>query len=806
MNSCTTKIFHKNVSRRGFLQGMVGVSVAAASISLPFKVQASATKNDTNKEIDKEVWSACLASCGGRCPLRLQIKDGVVVRVEADNSSTADSWGTHQARACARGRSIRQRMYSPDRVKYPLKRVGTRGSGEFKRISWEEALDTIAASIKKTYTDYGPEAIFLPSSTGSFDSWFNLHKRLFGVYGGFLNGRASYSTSGYEVGGTYTFGGGYYGGPYSNNIVHVAKTKLVVMFGNNPAETRNSGASVTHNLTQAREISKARLIVIDPRYSDSCMGREDEWVPIRPGTDAAFVAGMAHVILTENLQDQDFLDRCVVGFDEATLPTDAPKNSSYKSYIMGFGEDGIEKTPKWAASITGIPEDTILRLAREIASAKPAFISQGWGIARQRNGEASVRAICTLAAMTGNIGVAGGNTGLRERINYLWHAYASIHKNDTKTSIPLTNWTEAVTRYAELTPEEHGITGADKLSAPIKLIFAYASNALVNQNPNITKASRVLQDTSLVEMVVVADSFMTATAQHADIVLPITLAPERYVYTYNEGSADMGYVIAGSPAVEAPFEARTEYWMFSELAKRLNIEQAFTEGRTEEQWLEWAHNLGHQYYPQMVTWEQLKKQGIDRIPMKEAHDTVMKDFRENPNAHPLKTQSGKIEIYSQSLAELAKTRKVLAGDKITALPEYIITGESHLDHLTETYPLQLLTYHGKGATNSQYRNLPVLLKVSRQDLWINPHDAKTRNIKNGDTIEVFNDRGRIQLIAKVTARILPGVVASAQGAWFRPNAEGVCLGGNINVLTVDHTAPIGFGSTTHTNLVEIKTV
>ena len=792
------------INRRHFLKGSAVITGAAATISLPFTSNAQNSQASPS-EIDKEVWSACLVSCGGRCPLRLKVKDGMVVQVNADNT-TDDTWGNHQVRACLRGRSIRQRMYSPDRIKYPLKRVGKRGSGQFKRITWDEALDSIADSIKKTYATHGPESVFLPSSTGSFDSWFNLHKRLFGLYGGFLNGHASYSVSGYQTGGTYTYGGGYYGGPYSNNIVHVAKSQLIVQFGNNPSETRISGGSVTHNLTQAREKSNARMIIIDPRYSDSCMGREDEWVPIRPGTDAALVAGMAHVILSENLQDQDFLDRCVVGFDETTLPDGASQHSSYRSYIMGQGEDHTEKSPLWAAQITGIPAKTIIRLAREIASAKPAFIAQGWGIARQRNGEASVRAICTLATMTGNIGVPGGNTGLRERINYLWHSYANIYSNEVTTSIPLTNWTEAVTRHDALTPEQHGITGAEKLSSPIKFIFAYASNALVNQNPNINKASEVLQDESLVETIVVSESFMTSTARHADIVLPATLPPERYLYTYNEGSADMGYVIAGSPAVDAPFEARNDYWIFSQLAKRLGIEKEFTEGRSEEEWLKWAHELGHQYYPDMVSWEQLKKQGIDRIEMKEAHDTVMADFRSNPDAHPLKTQSGKIEIYSQSLAELAKTRQVLPGDKITALPEYITTGESHLDPLTETYPLQLITYHGKGSANSQYRNLSVLLKVAPQDVWINPVDANKRRIQDGDVVEVFNGRGKTHLTAKVTPRIMPGVVASAQGAWFRPDASGTCLGGNINVLTKDHTAPIGFGSTTHTNLVEIKAI
>ena len=141
-----------------------------------------------------------------------------------------------------------------------------------------------------------------------------------------------------------------------------------------------SGGGITYHLEQAREISKAKMIVIDPRYTDTAAGREDEWVPIRPGTDAALVAGMAYVMISENLVDQAFLDKYCVGYDEKTLPPSAPKNAHYKAYILGYGEDGIAKTPNWAAKITGIPEETIIRLAREIAMTKPCCIVQGWGI------------------------------------------------------------------------------------------------------------------------------------------------------------------------------------------------------------------------------------------------------------------------------------------------------------------------------------------------------------------------------------------------------------------------------------------
>ncbi len=187
-----------------------------------------------------------------------------------------------------------------------------------------------------------------------------------------------------------------------------------MLFGNNPGETRMSGGGVTYYLEQARQKSNARMIIIILRYTDTGAGREDEWIPIRPGTDAALVNGLAYVMITENLVDQAFLDKYCVGYDEKTLPASAPKNGHYKAYILGEGPDGVAKTPEWASQITGVPADKIIKLAREIGSTKPAFISQGWGPQRHANGEIATRAISMLAILTGNVGINGGNSGARE--------------------------------------------------------------------------------------------------------------------------------------------------------------------------------------------------------------------------------------------------------------------------------------------------------------------------------------------------------------------------------------------------------
>lgn len=331
------------------------------------------------------------------CLGRLHVRDDEVVYVETDNTGD-DRYGDHQVRACLRGRSIRRRINHPDRLNYPMKRVGKRGEGKFVRISWQEALDTLADRLKSVVAQYGNEAVYINYSSGIVGGNITRSSpsaspvaRLMNCYGGSLNQYGTYSTAQIACAMPYT-----YGSNDGNSTSDIENSKLVVMFGNNPAETRMSGGGITWYLEQARERSNARMIVIDPRYTDTAAGREDEWIPIRPGTDAALVAGIAWVLINEDLVDQPFLDQYCVGYDEKTLPAGAPANGHYKAYILGEGDDGIAKTPQWASRITGIPTDRIIKLAREIGMSKPAYICQGWGPQRQANGELTARAIAML--------------------------------------------------------------------------------------------------------------------------------------------------------------------------------------------------------------------------------------------------------------------------------------------------------------------------------------------------------------------------------------------------------------------------
>jgi Tat-targeted selenate reductase subunit YnfE len=817
MESAMSNLNHPGgISRRSLVKSSAigGLALAAGGISLPFGMRnaAAAVADALSPESkDKVVWGACSVNCGSRCALRLHVRDEEVYWVETDNTGL-DTYGDHQVRACLRGRSIRRRINHPERLNYPMKRVGARGEGKFERISWDEALDIVSASLKQTVEKHGNEAVYINYSSGVVGGnitrsspYASLVARLMNCYGGFLSHYGTYSTAQIACAMPYT-----YGSNDGNSTSDIENSKLVVLFGNNPAETRMSGGGITYYLEQARERSNARMIVIDPRYTDTAAGREDEWIPIRPGTDAALVAGLAHVMISENLVDRPFLDKYCVGYDEKTLPADAPRNGHYKAYILGEGDDGIEKTPRWASAITGIPADRIIKLAREIASAKPAYISQGWGPQRQANGELTSRAIAMLPILTGNVGINGGNSGARESTYTITIERMPVLENPVKTQISCFSWTNAITRGPEMTARRDGVRGKEKLDVPIKFIWNYAGNTLINQHSDINKTHAILQDDKQCEMIVVIENFMTSSAKYADILLPDLMTVEQEDIIPNDYAGNMGYLIFIQPATAPKFERKPIYWMMSEVAKRLgaDVHQAFTEGRTQREWLQYLYAKMLAKDPALPAYEALRKMGIYKRKDPAGHFVAYKKFREDPQANPLKTPSGKIEIYSSKLADIAATWELEKDETISPLPVYASTFEGWDSPQRSEFPLQLFGFHYKSRTHSTYGNIDVLQAAARQEVWINPLDAKRRGITNGDKVSVFNGRGEIHIEAKVTPRIMPGVAAMGQGAWHDADmgADRIDHGACINTLTTHRPSPLAKGNPQHTNLVEIKKI
>ncbi len=810
MNNIGDKTLVSALNRRTFVKwGATASGAAVLSVnSLPLKATTPPVVDAPSAE-PRPVWSACTVNCGSRCALRHHVKDGVIAYTTTDNTGH-DVYNDHQLRACLRGRSFRKRVYNPDRLKYPMKRVGKRGEGRFERISWDEAFDIIADNLKRIKATYGNEAIYLNYCTGTLGgtvskSWppaATPVARLMNCWGGYLNHYGDYSTAQIGVSLPYLYGGSWVDNNCTSDVVN---TKLIVNFGNNPAETRASGAGVNYVLSEARERSRARMIVFDPRLTDSTLSDGDEWVPLRPGTDAALVAGMAWVMISEDLVDKAFLDRYTIGYDEHSLPAGAPKNASWVSYILGNGPDGTPKTPQWAAQITGVPANKIIQLAREIAATKPCNIMQGWGLQRTANGEQASRAICMLAVMTGNVGMPGGGNGAREGSYAMPFAVFPTLSNPITTAIPMFLWTDAIHRHDEMTALTAGIRGAEKLTQPIKFIWNYAGNCIINQHADTNRTHAILQDDKLCEMIVVIDNHMTPSARYADILLPDLTAAEQPDFAINGSCGSMGYTIFCDTAIEPLYESRSVYDMCTEVAKRLGVEQAFTEGRDQEAWLRHIYAESQQMNPALrdLSYDAFRQQGIVKQQNPGEPIVQFRAFRENPDANPLDTPSGKIEIYSARLAEIANTWTLGKGDVIRPLPEYVASWEGHESPETSKYPLQMYGFHYKARTHSTYGNVDVLRAANPQEVLVNPLDAEARKINDGDILKVWNDRGEIRVVAKVTPRIMPGVVAMGQGSWYAPDRKGVDLGACMNTLTTQRPSPLAKGNPQHSNLVEI---
>lgn len=838
------------LSRRSLLKWTGAVGGAAALVSTGVFKSTTALADGTAPTAagSELIWSACTVNCGSRCPLRLEVTDGTIVRVLPDDGGT-NELGNQQVRACVRGRSIRHRIYNPDRLKKPMKRkAGTkRGEEQWETISWDQALDEIGAKMKEIKSKYGNEAFYINYGTGTLGSTMakswppdqSPFARLMNTWGGYLDHYSDYSTT--EITAAYPY---FYGNWYGSNSLDDAKnSKLQVMFGNNPLETRMSGGGLTFVTQQTKKQSAVRTILIDPRYSETAAILGDEWIPIRPGTDAALVAGMISVMLAENLQDQAFLDKYCVGFDEHTLPKGAPANSSYRSYIEGKGADGIAKTPEWAADITGTPAMQIRQLARDIANAKPCAITQGWGPQRHANGEESSRAIFLLACVTGNVGIPGGGNGARESSPELPLAapFNTGITNPSNKMISVFSWLDAVdhgekmdtfnagvaqkvapgVRWVKTPIDANGNPENTKLDVPIKMVWQYSGNSIVNQTGDNNQSVKILQDDSKCELIVTCDIQYTVSCRYSDYILPGTSAAEESDIHGGENASPMAYGIVSSQAIEPLYECRTIFDICTGLAKRLGTEAQFTGGKTREQWLEATIEESRKADPKLPDYQTWKKMGVYRT---YAGPVVsMADFRSNPKANPLPTPSGKIEVYSASLHAMAQKwqfgvfRPKLAGDALSPLPEYVETWEGPLEaRNSEKYPLQIIGHHFKGRTHSTYGNVDWMKEAHHQTAWINILDAQARGISNGDQVFVYNDRGTVKLEARVTERVMPGVVSIPQGAWYHPVPSSevappsaanpdhqVDTAGSMNTLTSLHPSALAKGNPAHTTLANV---
>jgi len=738
-----------------------------------------------NIEVEKSdikiINTGCCHDCGGRCTLKAHVKDGKIIRFETDNGEDP------QLRACLRGRAYRQKVYHPDRLKYPMRRIGERGEGKFERISWDEALGIVANKMKEIKEKYGNSSILFVPGAGNQGMLHGVTASglILNQFGGYTRMWGAPSYEGALFASMATYGTMMTG----NAREDLLKSKLIIMWGWNPASTIwDPGTPLM--FAKARE-KGIKIINIDPIFTDSAAVLAEQWIPIRPGTDAAMLSAMAYVIITENLQDQNFIDKYTVGFDK------------YKTYIMGE-EDGIPKTPQWAEEITTVPAETTISLAREYATNKPAALMAGWGPARTALGEQYSRAANVLCAITGNIGINGGYASGFMRAYYSRESVGSTSKKKTgpikqeekkkieKKQSPrgnpvdfrapprkdalykLRGGTNPVSTRIHFNEYYDAILQGKKGGFPADLKMAYivAENRL-NQYCNVNKGVKALKS---LEFIVVLEQFMNPTAKFADILLPVNTFMERN---------DIAVPWLGSPyyiylnkAIDSLYESKSDVEICKELAIKLGVDPGLL-NLSEDQIL----RIFSSPRKDIKSYDEMKRDGFYKVKVDEPF-VAFKEQIADPENNPFPTLSGKIEIYCEHIAELDIPN-------MPPIPKYLSHEEHYDAPLAKKYPLQLLTPHNKRRTHSSISMIPWLEEVEPHMVWINPIDAELRRIEHGDLVDIFNDRGRVRIPANVTERVIPGVVVVYQGAWYNPNEEGVDVGGCGNVLTKDSRSPGG---------------
>ncbi len=812
-----------NPSRRTFLKtSAAGAGALAINglLDIGTTPQAQAFPYEPYPRDDdlQTVVTSCAHNCGSRHALIAHKKGDVIVRLSADDGRYQeggfygkDTEEEPQLRACLRGRSYRQRLYSAERLLFPMMRVGKRGEGKFKRASWDEALGFVADKMVELKNKYGPTALLDQAYAGA--TWGVLHKsdqieglqaRFLGLFGCRTSSWSVPSYQGTTFSSRVTFGTIQDG----NDDDAFAHSKLIIMWGWNPAYTFHGG-----NTFYYMRLAKQRgckFVLVDPQYTDSAAAYDAWWIPIKPNTDAAMLAAMAHYIFTNNLQDQDFINRFCQGVDAGTMPEWAGGEENFKDYILGK-YDGVPKTPEWAEPICGVKAADIRKLADMYARTKPAALKASWAPGRAAYGEQYSRMAAAVQAITGNIGVLGGSA---EGVGKAWHAQAVAHPYDKYAnvwfaSIKSDRWAHLVLNYPNVRREEIGLwPRPDKYDGTIpnvRGIFWHASDWF-NQLTNINKEIEAIQK---MELVVCLDSTITPSGIWADVLLPAATHFERHdvALPWYKGH----YYIHRPKVIEPLGESKTDFQIFTELAYRLGFGETYNPKATrdyfehnddvDEAYLrEWWEGrvMGHQQVT--MSWDEFKQHGIYKFKLSRPYvafqDQVEKGEKFN-------TKSGKIEIFSGQIASVKDWSKTQYGYAIPAIPKWIEPWESLNSEKAKDYPFHLVTPHPRWRTHSIFNNCSWLRETYEQEVTINAADARKLGVSTGDVVEVWNERGKVVVPVYVTERCMPGVAVIHEGAWMDLDNKGIDRAGNPDFLTLDEPSPAG-AFAYNTVLVNIK--
>lgn len=859
----------KGLSRRSFIQWGIACGGAAGLIGLSSCSSDTGSTSDNKSTNDAEhaaetgQWlnAPCYnnCSCGSsRCLNKIYVEDGIPLKTRSDEADT-DSYAIPQRRSCLRGKAKMSEIFSPARVRYPMKRKNfnlgdphgeLRGKDEWERLEWDEALDLVAEGIKKTLDTYGPTGILCGASSNIGDGYYDQNVCLLNALGGSVHTEASSVSFGsWSLPDTHMLGG--FAMTNTPHHLQLITSDLHVMFGCNWAS--NKAGNHTWYLQQCRERG-AKVIIIDPWLNQTAQVIADQWIPIIPGTDTALVIAICHEWIKNGTFDQEFLDKYCLGFDGDHMPEGAPANASWTDYVMGTGYDMIEKTPEWASNICGIPADLIATLASDIAAVDKVHFFSSQSTSKIPAGEQFAQSFYTMALMHGGIGTPGHYfdwSGSKEFSSsgavpgsycpvdvdpanplapegspvYMYYPVPAFDVLGDKEWLNL----EASETWRSIKAGEYGrdIWPGGKKKLDIHAAYFGGHMSTLNQIPDTMTGIEVVRGFDFVWGI---NPFFDSTRQYCDVVLPCATFWEKPNKAF---AGDYSSCLWFDQIIDPLFEAKPESWIAEELASRLDLDPAEVNGMSDiertyatvrdavyidgttfetEPLLTITQEEIDEYFPGAMgqpqegrfTFEEFREKGILKADMTE--DMLVPEpygaFIADPEGAPLATASGKFEIYSEALAHMVNS---VGYSTIAPIGMYQVGDPEQGDTArTDEYPLLLWTPHSLRRAHSVNDNVVSLREAFPQECFISTVDAEARGIANGDIVLMTSPYGKVLRPAKVMSTIIPGAVALQDGAWFEiDESTGIDIGGCPNVLQAPKSSGGGSQSWTGT-LVQVE--
>ncbi|MEM1277364.1 MAG: molybdopterin guanine dinucleotide-containing S/N-oxide reductase [Pseudomonadota bacterium] len=743
---------------------------------------------------------------------------------QSDLPLTSSHWGTYRARV-SNGRvqellafeedsdpspigpGIIDVQDGPTRISAPMvrqswleggpgSRSDLRGREPFVEISWEEAERLTAQELDRVRRAHGNQAIYGGSygwaSAGRFHHAQSQLHRFLNCIGGYTSSKFTYSFAAAEAMVPHILGSYRAFLETCTSWESIQEnTELFVCFGGVPLKNGQIGQGGTGDHYQRRHLREAgaagiHFVNISPLKSDLLEDVGGDWLAARPNTDTALMLGLAHTIESEALTDRAFLERYAHGFDQ------------FRPYLMGE-TDGTPKDADWAAKISEIPAETIRELARQMARRR-TMISVSWSLTRQHHGEQPFWMAITLAAMLGQIGLPGGGFGFGySATNHIGGQYTQIpgqafpkSANPVESFIPVARISDLLLHPGEA----FDFDGQSYTYPDIKLVYWAGGNPFHHHQD----LNRMMRAWRKPETIIVNEWCWNTLAKNADIVLPCTTPLERQDIALTSRDP---YVVSMSQLTEPFGQARNDFQIFRGIARELGLEEAFTEGRDEPEWQRWIYEQSQiragKSDIQMPDYETFRAKGWFKVAPPAEQIVMLSAFRADPEANPLATPSGKIEIFSDTVAGFGY--EDCPGHPVWRAP-YEWLGE------VGRYKLHLISNQPKTKLHSQidHGSHSRASKIEgREPVHIHPDDAALRGLTAGEIVRVFNDRGACLggIVIDETLRL--GVVQMSTGAWYDPGPDGLCKHGNPNVLTRDKgTSSLGQGPTAHSCLVEIE--